>query len=251
MDLQTAAEQLGVHYQTAYRWIREGALPAVKRGASYDIAEADLERFRSARATPVPPPRHTHVRSWTHQVDRLYGFLEEGDELAARQLVDRLREGGIDPVVMCEALLAPVLHRVGDGWEHGEVSVAEEHRSSAIVERLLARIAIHPRGRPRGICVVATPVGEEHGIPAAMAALALRADRWQVHHLGTEVPDDDLLDLARTIDADLIVLSVTNVEARPRADAIADRIRPADRPRAVVGGAGGHLPELLAIARRG
>mgnify|MGYP005816248389 CR=1 FL=1 len=249
VDLQAAAAHLGVHYQTAYRWVRDGSLPAVKRGASYDIDEADLERFRSARSTPAPPPRHSHVRSWPHQVDRLYDFLCDGDELGARQLVDRLRQGGTDPVAVCEQLLSPVLRRVGEGWESGLVSVAEEHRASAIAERLLARIAVHPRGRPRGICIVATPVGEPHAIPAAMAALALRADRWQVHHLGTEVPDDALVSLARGIGADLVVLSVTMSEARPRASALADRTT-RQGCRALVGGAGHHLPELLALARR-
>ncbi|HEX2851379.1 MAG TPA: B12-binding domain-containing protein [Acidimicrobiales bacterium] len=250
MDLQTAAAHLGVHYQTAYRWVRDGSLPAVKRGASYEIDEYDLERFRSARAEPVPPPRRSHVRSWAHQVDRLDGFLLEGDELGARQLVDRLREGGIDPVAICEELLAPVLHRIGDSWAAGRVSVAEEHRASAIVDRLLARIAVHPRGRPRGICVVATPVGEEHGIAAAMAALALRADRWQVHHLGTQVPDNDLVALARGITADLVVLSVTTPDARARADDVAAQLTAGGR-RVLVGGAGQHLPELLSLARRG
>src|SRR5581483_1204592 len=72
VDLQTAAARLGVHYQTAYRWVRDGSLPAVKRRGAYEVAERDVERFRSARAAPAPPPRHTHVRSWPHQADRLF-----------------------------------------------------------------------------------------------------------------------------------------------------------------------------------
>jgi excisionase family DNA binding protein len=35
VDLQTAAARLGVHYQTAYRWVRDGSLPAMKRGTTY------------------------------------------------------------------------------------------------------------------------------------------------------------------------------------------------------------------------
>ena len=29
MDLESAAAVLGVHYQTAYRWVRMGLLPAM------------------------------------------------------------------------------------------------------------------------------------------------------------------------------------------------------------------------------
>ncbi|HEX5614964.1 MAG TPA: PAS domain S-box protein [Acidimicrobiia bacterium] len=45
MNLKTAARQLGVHYQTAYKWVRSGELIAVKVGLSYEISEAALERF--------------------------------------------------------------------------------------------------------------------------------------------------------------------------------------------------------------
>ena len=38
MNLKTAALRLGVHYQTAYRWVRSGQLVAVKVGAGYEIS---------------------------------------------------------------------------------------------------------------------------------------------------------------------------------------------------------------------
>ncbi|HEY2428560.1 MAG TPA: B12-binding domain-containing protein, partial [Acidimicrobiales bacterium] len=196
MDLPRAAERLGVHYQTAYKWVRNGSLPAVKVGSGYQISEHDVDRLHQARRTPVPPPAVSTVRDWHALRDRLHASLAEGDELGARAVVDRLREGGNEPLVIMEQLMAPVLRRVGDEWAAGALSVAAEHRASAICERLLARIAVHPRGRPRGVAVVATLPGEEHALPAAMAAVALRADRWQVHHLGIQVPIGDLVDMA-------------------------------------------------------
>jgi excisionase family DNA binding protein len=50
VNLKTAARRLGVHYQTAYRWVRSGELVAVKVGAGYEISEAALERFQAQRA---------------------------------------------------------------------------------------------------------------------------------------------------------------------------------------------------------
>ena len=249
MDLQTAASRLGVHYQTAYRWVRDGSLPAMKYGTSYDISETDLEEFRARREAPAPPPRRTVVRSWDHHVERLYSHLIVGDELSARAVVDRLHEGGIDPLDLCEQLLTPVLRQVGGAWAAGQLSVAEEHRASAIAERLLARLAVHPRGRPRGVAVVATAVGEEHSLPAAMAALALRSDRWQVHHLGTQVPTDDLIDLVRALDADLVVLSTTNLAALSASDLVAGRLRGETRSEVLVGGPGDGLRQLVDTAR--
>jgi excisionase family DNA binding protein len=249
VDLQTAADRLGVHYQTAYRWVRDGSLPAVKRGTVYDIADNDLERFRTARAAPAPPPAKATVRSWGHQVDRLYAMLAAGDELGARAATDRLRDGGIDPLTLCESLLGPAMARVGEAWADGTMSVAEEHRAAAICERLLARLAVHPRGRPRGVAVIGTPVGEEHGLPSTMAAVALRADRWQVHHLGTQVPTADLVDLVRLVAADLVVLSVTNPQSGDGGDSVAEAVRRATTAHVLVGRPGSRLTELVAAAR--
>jgi excisionase family DNA binding protein len=49
MNLKTAASRLAVHYQTAYKLVRSGALPAVKIGGTYEISEAALERYRAER----------------------------------------------------------------------------------------------------------------------------------------------------------------------------------------------------------
>ena len=51
MNLKTAALRLGVHYQTAYRWVRSGQLVAVKVGAGYEISDA------ARRAAPGPARR--------------------------------------------------------------------------------------------------------------------------------------------------------------------------------------------------
>ena len=248
MDLQAAADRLGVHYQTAYRWVRDGSLKAVKRGACYDVDEQELRDFAVRRAAPTPPPRQASVRSWEPQRQRLYRALVDGDELGARAVVDRLAEGGIAVVTLCEELFAPVLRWIGDEWAQGRISVAEEHRASAICERLLARLSVHPRGRPRGVVVVATPPGDQHGLPATMAAVALRADRWQVHHLGTQVPAEDLVELAVAVGTNVVVLSVTNPEARPEAERVAEAAQAAGVA-VLVGGNGLTLRDLLERVR--
>jgi len=66
MNLKTAARRLGVHYQTAYRYVRTGELVAVKVGGSYKISEAALEMMRRRlaveddslprKAVPQPSP---------------------------------------------------------------------------------------------------------------------------------------------------------------------------------------------------
>jgi len=247
VELHEAARRLGVHYHTAYRWVREGTLAAVKRGTAYEIEPDEVERHRAARHAPVPPPRVTVVRDWSQQVGRLYDALAGGDELAARAVVDRLTDGGIGPVAIITELLTPALQEIGARWASGSLSIAEEHRASAICERLLARIAVHPRGRPRGVAVVATAPSDDHALPAAMAALALRADRWQVHHLGPRVPAGELAAFAGAVGAHIVVISTTTSTAEVEVVDLRRMLTPG--PVVLAGRPGRTVVDLLAEAR--
>ncbi len=60
MDLREAAETLGVHYQTAYAWVREGALPARKVGRGYEVSDAGVRALAARRRQGCEPPRPIH-----------------------------------------------------------------------------------------------------------------------------------------------------------------------------------------------
>src|ERR1700728_3935708 len=142
MQLRDAADTLGVHYQTAYGGVRQGTLPARKTPRGYEVSEDDVRELMARRAAGVEPPQQVRVRDWAAQADRLYTALAAGDEGLARQDFDRLAAG--TPVVgLCDQVIAPALHRVGLAWAAGQLSIAEEHRASAICARLIA-----PRARP-------------------------------------------------------------------------------------------------------
>ncbi len=49
MNLKQAAARLGVHYQTAYRWVRSGDLAAVRVGARYEVSDAAIHGFLATR----------------------------------------------------------------------------------------------------------------------------------------------------------------------------------------------------------
>jgi MerR family transcriptional regulator, light-induced transcriptional regulator len=237
ISLRDAAVQLGVHYQTAYRWVRQGVLPAVKVGGSYEVtAEAVLAR-QQARAEPTPPPAHRVVRDWDPFTDRFYAALASGDESGARDLIGDLVGSRLSLVEICDRVMSPALTRVGQAWADGTISVAEEHRASSICERVLGRWSPAPPGRPRGTAVVCVAPSDEHGLPAQMATAALREHHWRVHHLGVGVPVADTRRLVAAEGASLVVISVTLASARPEADALAEVLR-ADGCRVLVGGPG-------------
>jgi excisionase family DNA binding protein len=248
MDLRGAAGTLGVHYQTAYGWVRQGLLPARKIGRGYQISDADLAAFAARRRLGQQPVRPICVRDWAAQAGRLYAALAGGEEAVARRRLERLA-GGVSITDLCDHLIAPALRQIGDGWAAGRVSIAQEHRAAAICERLICALARQPGGRPRGVAVVTTPPGERHGLPALMAAVCLRGDRWLVHHLAADLPAEEVTRLAGQAGAGLVVLSAAMTQTARRAQDEARAIA-ARRPGLTVlaGRPGASLHDLLALA---
>jgi MerR family transcriptional regulator, light-induced transcriptional regulator len=249
MQLREAADALGVHYQTAYGWVRQGSLPARKAGRGYEVEATDVAALAGRRRQGRPPGRRIEVRDWPAQADQLYAAIVAGQETHARHWLGRLAAGAA-LVDLCERVIAPALRRIGEDWAAGQVSIAQEHRASAICERLIAAHARQPGGRPRGRAVVATPPGERHGLPALMAATCLRQDRWLVHHLATDLPVAEVTQLAATVRADLVVFSSATPQGARRARFAARDAAAADpRPLALAGRPGDSLQDLIQLAR--
>jgi len=249
MQLREAADALGVHYQTAYGWVRHGVLPAVKTASGYEVSEGDVRARAERRAAGTAPRPEVRVRDWAAQADRLYTAIVTGNETGARHDLDRLADG-VPVTDLCELVIAPALHRIGERWASGELTIAVEHRASAICERLIAARAQQPQGRPRGVAVTATPPGERHGLPALMAAASLREDHWLVHHLAADLPTEEVTGLALGAGAGLVVLScATTQAARLATGAARDIGRSAPSLRVLVGRPGDSLRRLQRLAR--
>jgi excisionase family DNA binding protein len=249
MQLRDAAEALGVHYQTAYAWVRQGTLPARKTPRGYEVTENDVHELLARRAAGTGPRQEVRVRDWEAQAARFYAALAGGDEVQARHDFERLA-AGVPLTELCDQLIGPALRRVGTQWAAGELSVAAEHRASAICERLVGSRLHQPQGRPRGVAVTTTPPGERHGLPALMAAACLREDHWQVHHLAADLPVSDLVGLAGDTRATLVVLSAATTSAARLAAREAREIR--DRlpgARILAGRPGDTLARLRELAR--
>jgi MerR family transcriptional regulator, light-induced transcriptional regulator len=249
MQLRDAAAALGVHYQTAYGWVRQGTLAARKTPRGYEVSDSDVRALAAKRAAGTEPRREVRVRDWAAQADRLYAALASGDETQARHDLTRLAAGARLADV-CDLVIAPALGRIGAVWAAGNLSIAQEHRATALCERLVGAVVRQPPGRPRGVAVTATPPGERHALPAMMAAACLHEDHWQVHHLGADLPAAEVIGLAESTGAGLVVLSSATPAmarvARREAAEIGERL---PGVRVLAGGPGDTLARLRDLAR--
>lgn len=248
LELQAAADALGVHYQTAYRWVRSGKLPAQLTGGKYLVSLTSIADIAASRDRPQAPAAPSPARL-DRQSERMLAALLAGEESEVRKISRRLIDEGTTIVDLIEQVIAPPLRAIGQAWHDGELTIWVEHRASAIIERALGELLPNPRGRRRGTVMIAAVAGDLHSLPTTMATAALREANWHVHHLGADLPGEELASFCGSHEIDVAVISVTNQDVADDAERAAEAIRSSGIP-TLVGGAGKTLGGLVDDVRR-
>ena len=185
--LHEVADTLGVHYMTAYRYVRTGRLEAHKVGSGWQVTAEALERFREGGA--VADPSGESASSDVVR-ERLISRLVVADESGAWKLLEDALTSGHDPQTLYLDVLAPAMRDIGERWAAGEMTVADEHLASATVTRLLARLSprMTRRGRKRGTVVIGAPAGDQHHLPSQFLADLVRGAGFNALSLGANSP---------------------------------------------------------------
>jgi excisionase family DNA binding protein len=188
LTLLEAADKLGVHYMTIYRYVRTGKLPATRVGGGWRVDPDDLARMKPASHRARKPAARAPVAK------QLEARLLAGDEPGAWGVLEAALASDHSPSQVLLQLVAPALESIGDRWHAGELTVADEHRASAVAGRLISRIGARfvRRGPKRGSVVITTPPAEQHSAPVAMATDLLRWAGFNVIELGADTPADAL-----------------------------------------------------------
>jgi methanogenic corrinoid protein MtbC1 len=135
-----------------------------------------------------------------------------GDEVGAERVVREAMEAGLGSAEIYDRIVAPAMWLVGELWERGEISVADEHLATEITTRVLAlqaevrRVAAERSGHR---VMLATPSGEHHGLALRMVENVLREGGYQALQLGTDVPANALAASAARYRPDVLCLSST------------------------------------------
>jgi MerR family transcriptional regulator, light-induced transcriptional regulator len=167
-------------------------------------------------------------------LDDLRAALAGFDEAAAHAALDRLLASLSFDSFLRDAVL-PILRELGDGWERGEVTVAQEHFASNL---LRGRLLALGRGWGRGMgrhALLAAPPGEQHDMGLVILGLALRDRGWRVTFLGADTPIETIVDTARRVAPEVVVLSTLAPLAQPARAAAGELAR---NQRVVLAGGG-------------
>jgi len=170
--------------------------------------------------------------------------LEAFDEPYAQAVLDSLLSLTMLDSLLREVVL-PYLHEVGERWDRGEITVAQEHFASAVLRGRLLGLS---RGWGRGFgprAMLACLPGEQHDLGLIAFGLALRARGWRIAYLGADTPIDSVSSAARAVDPAFVVLSAVDTESFRRNTA---ELKSLARTQSIcLGGAGAREAEAQAI----
>jgi len=196
---------------------------------------AAKEAARRALEQPGPAVGDALVdQSRRELADALAGFSEG----KANAVLDRLLAALSIDAVLRDVVL-PYLRDLGEAWERGEASIAQEHFASNVLRGRLLGLG---RGWGEGSgphAMLACPPREQHDLGLIAFGLALRNRGWRITYLGQDTPVSTLEQEARELSPDRVVVAASDAERLD--NVLADLTRLARAAPLSIGGAGASL----------
>jgi DNA-binding transcriptional MerR regulator/methanogenic corrinoid protein MtbC1 len=162
------------------------ALTALVRQDAEADAEAELaSQGAQGSELSTPPATAGYLADCIRSVERLDA---PGLDATLRRAVIAL-----PAAVLLDAVVVPLLERLGTRWREGTLRPVHGHLASAVLRRVLDRV-IESASSPLATAnlVVATPAGQVHEFGALMTAATAAAEGWRVTYLGTDLPAEDI-----------------------------------------------------------
>ncbi len=141
-----------------------------------------------------------------------------------------------------EKILIPVLYKIGDQWENGEIDVATEHVCSNAVNTLIDLINqnnIKKTSKSYGYTksiVLCTPEGELHSIGCKIIESLLLEKGYEVYNITSALPTNAIESFLDNTNPGIVLISVTLEENINSAVRLVQEIRKSLQVPVMVGG---------------
>jgi MerR family transcriptional regulator, light-induced transcriptional regulator len=273
--IRAVSKLTGVPVDTLRAWERRYAIVEPQRdsrGRMYsdgDVRKLKLLRILVERGHPIgrlaqlaeeqlhvlhvqagEPPRQVWDGAATDvDLDAVVGTLERFDGTGAERELRKLATL-LPPRDFVRGVALPLMHRVGEDWFAGRLSVAQEHLGSAVLRNLLgSMVRVHAPEEPRLSLLFATPSGEGHEFGILAAAMLAVGGGLGAVYLGPDLPAREIAAAARRTQTRVVVLGIIAARGVEVA-AAAVRELAGELPRGVELWVGGPaLPEVQAAVR--
>jgi len=133
-------------------------------------------------------------RPAVEHAEHLRGALESFDEAAANAVLDDAL-ARLTITSVADQIVLPVMREIGERWESGEISVAQEHFATGILRGRMLSLARNWGVGGGPLALLACPPGERHDLGLVAFGVMLRDRGWRITYLG---PDTPIETIART-----------------------------------------------------
>jgi methanogenic corrinoid protein MtbC1 len=174
-------------------------------------------------------------------VSALQEALLVGDHRRALAIVNACIDAGRSLVDIESNVIQTVMYRIGAKWQANEVTVAQEHLATAIVQSVMtvALLKSTPAAPNNKRVLLACVAGNHHTIGLRMVADSFQLAGWDIRYLGANVPTSSLIQQIGEWSPDLVGLSLSFApQLRTVKEIIArlsERFGPS-RPAVIIGG---------------
>ena len=167
--------------------------------------------------------------------------IVNADRAAAEEIAQRALDSGISPSEIMQQGFVKGIQEVGDLFESGEVFLPELMMSADAMAGAteVTNAALEGKAaEAKGVIVIGTVQGDVHDIGKAIVIAYLKANGFEVHDLGRDVPAESFLTRAAAEHADVIGMSALLTTTMEEQKKVIKRVRDEGLPyKCVVGGA--------------
>ncbi|WP_322792162.1 corrinoid protein [Bellilinea sp.] len=148
----------------------------------------------------------------------IYQAILEGDQLAAREAVQRALEQDVEAEIILKQAMMPAMEQVGFLFEEGEYFVPEMLVAARAMQTglsLLKPKLVQADVTPTGKVVAGTVKGDLHDIGKNLVCMMLEGAAFEIIDLGTDVPPERFVEAVQSSGAQLVALSALLTTTMP------------------------------------
>jgi len=154
----------------------------------------------------------SHMREYLDKLAMDYSVtLLTRDKAGAMRLILDARENGVSLQDLYQKVLQVSQYRIGELWQTGRISVAQEHFCTAVTQTLVVRLSPETTEQEKngktflGMCVS----DELHDIGIQMITGCAGRAGYSTAYLGANVPAEHIVEAITDYKADIVGISIT------------------------------------------
>lgn len=140
---------------------------------------------------------------------QLFQLLVEKKYFAFHQMMKQLSVQ-FSLLEMIDEIVRGVQSNIGEAWEKGEITVADEHYATGAISRTMAALfPLDQRVLGKKKAIALSIGSEEHTLSIELVSNFLQANGIDTQYLGKQVPIDSLNQMIKVFEPDYLFLSIT------------------------------------------